>query len=1026
MTFLFPHFIIIKASAGAGKTFELTKRLAQFLILPNINHREFKNILAITFSNMATKEMKERTIYWLKALALKDNKAFEHFSKMLFIDKDAVFEKKIELDKEKISKRAEDILSQILIHYNDLQIKTIDSFMASIFSSMSLNLGYYGDFEILLNNERFLQRAFDIFLNERIVDGFVDKGVLKDIEDALSSSSSSATFNWDLYRETAGFFLDIYRKTTAIVGDLSEEVLHLDELIERIKKKYYEIDDFIEKKNLKRKDRCGFVKLGEIIRNKTWNDIPGISIKSPPVNQDKSKNEYNKVCERWNDLVLDIANYTLIYSKNYYSKVVALFNSFKDVLDKEKLKASYVFIEDINKILSDKIKEDWVPDIYFLLGETIYHYFIDEFQDTSPIQWQCLKPLLENSLSQGGSVFIVGDTKQAIYGFRNTDWQIMKGLIDREESGFEPSKPISYELTENNRSGEAVITFNETVFKKNVKNNEKYCVVADKVGLTNYVQKKSDNVNYEGYVECILIEQEKNELEQSVKKQLNLLIHELSGRNYQYKDIAILVEKNNQVVDVANWLLSLNIPAISFSSLDIRKRPVIMEIFSLLSFLNKPTSNIDFAAFLQSDLFIKASMLNLEDVRNFLFEHRDEKQLYTVFRNNFRESWDKLIEKLFSSVGYMPIYSLLSEIYKVFNVFEYFKMEEGSLIKLLEVVSEFENSDVNNLTDFLKDVEEDEDETKWDLSFPENLDAVKIMTIHKSKGLGFPVVISLLYEHSEKHDTLWIPRKGNEKRLVKINKKWTDKNDTVNEWYEEKKALELSNNLNSLYVCLTRAKRELYVIGVMEKKDEDKNNAKKFPLDVINFPSYVGEKMINKDKAIESFEVKPLYINPKKDVFSFQEKRQQIKTDKTQRGDFVHEVLKYIKIYDYDFRPFVENVIKKLKTTKHFTADINREYIENFIKNETVLPFFKKVEGREVYTELEFVDKYGRLFRCDRLVVDKDQVKVIDFKTGEERNEDYKKQIKEYIDIAKSIWKDKEVKGFIVYFDNLKVYEVFA
>lgn len=1026
MTLSFPHFVVIKASAGAGKTFELTKRLSQFLILPDINYREFKNILAITFSNMATKEMKERTIYWLKALALKDNKAFEHFSKMLFVDNGAVFEKKIELDQETIAKRAEYILSQILIHYNDLQIKTIDSFMASIFSSMSLNLGYYGDFEILLNNERFLKRAFDIFLNERIVDGYLDKGVLKDIEDALSNSSSSASFKWDLYRETAGFFLDIYRKTSAIAGNLSENVLNLDEVIENIKKKYYEIDDLIVRNNLKRKDRCGFVKLGEIIKNETWDDIPDVSIKSPPVNQDKSKYEYNEVCEKWSELVSDIAEYTLIYSKNYYSKVVAFFNNFKDVLDNEKLKASYVFIEDINKILSDKIGGDWVPDIYFLLGETIYHYFIDEFQDTSPIQWQCLKPLLENSLSKGGSVFIVGDTKQAIYGFRNTDWRIMKGLIDKDERGFESSKPVSYELTENNRSGEAVIMFNEAVFKNNVKNDEKYCLIADKVGLTNYVQKKSANVNYEGYVECILIEHEKSELEQGVKEQLNLLVNELSNRNYQYKDIAILVEKNSQVVDVANWLLSLNIPAISFSSLDIRKRPVIMEIFSLLSFLNKPTSNIDFAAFLQSDIFIKASMLNLEDVRDFLFKNRDEKQLYTVFRNHFRESWDKFIEKLFSSVGYMPIYSLLSEIYKIFNVFEHFKMEEGSLIKLLEVVSEFENNEANNLTDFLKDVEEDEDETKWDLSFPENLDAVKIMTIHKSKGLGFPVVISLLYEHSEKHDTLWIPRKENEKRLVKINKKWTDKNDTVKEWYEEKKTFELSNNLNTLYVCLTRAKKELYVVGVTEKKSENKNNANKFPLDVITFPTSIGEKMINEEKAIESFEVKPLYVNPKRDFFSFQEKRQRMKTDKTQRGDFIHDVLRYIKFYEDDFSPFVDNVIKKLKRTHYFTADVDREDIENFVKNETVFPFFRKVEGREVYTELEFVDRYGRLFRCDRLVVDKDKVSVIDFKTGEERNEDYKRQVKEYLDIAKSIWVGKKVMGFIVYFDNLMVYEVYA
>lgn len=1019
----FPHFIVIKASAGAGKTFELTKRLSQFLILPDISNRDFKNILAITFSNMATKEMKERTIYWLKALALKDEEAIKHFSKMLFVDKERVIAKTIKVDKENVSKRAEKVLSQILIHYNDLQIKTIDSFMASIFSSMALDLGYYGDFEILLSNKRFLKRAFDIFLNERIIDGVIDENILKSIEEVLSNNSTLASFKWDINKEITKFFFHIYEKTTAFCGALSSNVETTDQYIEKIKIKYGEIDKLIDQYGLTRNNTGGFKKLGKIIKNNMWDDIPELPIKNPPVIKNKEKIDfYNDICNRWTELVGLISDFTLIYAKNYYSKVVPFFNNFKVFLENEKKRAKCVFIEDINKELSNKINEEWIPHIYFLLGETIFHYFIDEFQDTSPIQWQCLKPLLENSLSKGGSVFIVGDTKQAIYGFRNTDWQIMKGLIDGVENGFGAAKPISYELTENNRSGDRIIEFNEVVFKKNVKNNNDYASVADKVGLTSYIQKKSDNVTYDGYVECHLIEEEKDLLKDYVKKILKETIGDLKGRNYQFKDMAILVEKNDYVVDVANWLLSFHIPAISYSSLDIRKRPLIMEIFSLLSFLHKPTSNIDFATFLQSNLFLKASCLDICDIRNFLFENRDQKQLYTKFRAQFKDEWDKFLERLFVSVGYLPLYALLSEIYKTFNVFEHFKEEEGSLVKLLTVVSEFEGSQFNNLSSFLKEVEEDDDETRWDMSFPENLDAVKIMTIHKSKGLGFPVVISLLYEHSGKHDPLWIPRNFEEIRLVKINQKWVDKHDLLKKWYDEKKEFGLSNNLNTLYVCLTRAKKELYIIGVKEKNEVSK---KAFPLDVIPFDTpCFGTKITEERKKEEELLLKPKYNKPKKEFFSFQERNKLLKTKKMQRGDFIHEVLRHIKFYDDDFDLFIKEVIEKVRKKLNFHMELNKEIFENFLKNEKIFPFFEKKEGREIYRELEFVNKHGRLFRCDRLIIDKNEVWVIDFKTGEERENEYFKQIKEYLNIVKDIWVERDVKGFIVYFDNLIVNEV--
>ncbi len=1013
----FPHFYILRASAGAGKTFELTKRLSQFLIFPEIERSQLKNVLAITFSNMATKEMKERTLLWLKGLALEDSKTIELFSDTLENVNDTIFKKKNIFDSKKISSLANGLLSQILVHYNDLQIKTIDSFTASIFSSCALDFGYYGDFDILMNNERFLKRSFDIFLNQRIVDKSIDDRILDTIEEIISNSTSSGFFKWDIKNEITKYFLEIYKLITSTGIELYEDIKDTNEIIKNIRERYQKIDRLIDSYGLVRSPRSGFLKLKKIIENENWNDLITLPVKLCPVNKHKNKcHEYEEVEREWKELVSYIGEFSLAYSRNYYTKFVSLFNDFKKLLEDEKIKESVIFIEDINKLLSDRITKDNPPEIYFLLGETVYHYFIDEFQDTSPIQWQCLKPLLENALSNGGSVLIVGDTKQAIYGFRNADWLIMKGLIDLKET-FDSTNTLVYELDENFRSCRNILEFNEKVFKKNLYLDDEFGEIGKKIGHTTYNQKPREN-NNSGYVYCELIEKnDESDLKDSIFLKLREIISDLLSRNFTYKDIAILTKKNNDVVEVAQWLVSNNIPAISYSSLDIRKRPIIIDIISLLSFLNSPLSNIDFVAFLQSEIFLKNSGISISQIRNFLFQNREESHLYVAFRREFGDIWNNFFEDIFSRVGYLPIYDLICNIYQTFNLLEYFPEDAASLIRLLEVIKDFEGNQFNNLTAFLKEIEESEEDI-WDIRFPENLDAIKIMTIHKSKGLGFPAVIALIYEDSSKNDSLWIPREG-EKRLVKITANLSEKADLLKKWYKEKKDFNKANALNSLYVCLTRAKNELYVIGIK------KNKKLSFPLTLIPFEvKEMGEKSKLKDDDKKSVEIMPLYIKSNNEPRYLLEYQRYINTKETKRGDLIHAVLKSIKFYDNNTASIIKEEIERLKKLNPFDFDIKADEIINFIKRPEILQFFKKRDDREVFNELEFVNKRGDLLRFDRLIIDKREVIVVDFKTGEERNEHYLRQLKEYLEVAKDIWIDKDIRGFIIYFDSQEVSEV--
>ena len=233
----------------------------------------------------------------------------------------------------------------------------------------------------------------------------------------------------------------------------------------------------------------------------------------------------------------------------------------------------------------------------------------------------------------------------------------------------------------------------------------------------------------------------------------------------RFKDIGILTLKNESVVRVASWLNEIefdgrNVPFIPFSSLDIRKRKITGEILSFLRFLDSPPDDLAFAAFLQSDLLAERLARDPDEpvsgrgewtdrVRRFLFERRMERRrgpAYTDFRTAFPTVWKKYIEPHFKAVGYFPLYDLVTEVFRSFDVFESFASEEATLAKLLEAIKDFEGMGKNDLGAFLAAAETDEGrDSKLDIDVPVDVDAVRIMSIHKAKGLGFPAVILLLY-----------------------------------------------------------------------------------------------------------------------------------------------------------------------------------------------------------------------------------------------------------------------------------------
>ncbi|MBM4137249.1 MAG: hypothetical protein FJ241_10530 [Nitrospira sp.] len=1054
----FPHFTILKASAGSGKTHNLTERFVQFILSERIPRNRLRNILAITFSNNAAKEMKERILLWLKSVYFNDPESVAELSRIITLDRDKMIDK------------AERLIDEIIDNYADFQVRTIDSFMATIFKASAIDFGYNPEFDILMNNDVLMEYAFNLFL--RSVNEGTDEAVLFDeiIGIILEHKGEEAAYLWDPSRTLLTEIKKIYRKLSSIgkrpdIKDYSED---MNVIKDKIRDGLEMIENMRGESGLEKNRGSSYSDILNIVSEGRFADLIGKGLKKCPVNKPKKSDGnaldyYNKIADTWNEVVNSINQYISCYAHSFYMPYLKSYKNFSDTIESVKKQQGKVFIEDINRYLSEYLNTEIVPDMYFRIGETIFHYLIDEFQDTSPIQWRNLFPLLENSLSQGGSLFVVGDTKQAIYGFRDADYRIMKKC--ETENDFPSARHEIRDLGTNYRSLQRILDFNEKVFKEIAVTNDTYKDAADRSGLNDYIQKAQEGKGTSGYVEVTFFE--RNDEEPSERERIQKLIEDLTKRGYRYRDIAILTTRNEDVVKTTSWLNEKNILFISYSSLDIRRRKITGEIVSLLSFLDSPPDDLSFATFLLGEIFtrtlimshmkqsypiatqkkveiippnpppppfgkgglrgiLKGGMGNLymvidrERLREFLFTHREDAPLYKAFQKEFSNLWENYFAGLFKSAGYLPLYDLVTEIFSVFRVFELMEDEEATFAKILEVVKDFEGAGYNSLKDFLDfAIDTEISESEWDIDVPRGIDAVKVMTIHKAKGLGFPVVIVLLYGEKNRGFDYIVQEKEDEVTLMKINRKIAGHDAPLERLYNEEAMNEMVNKLNSLYVGFTRAGEELYVIGVKRERD-------KYPFDLLPAEGYAPSDKPDRilPSTPESIVTFPIHHHHQRIQFSIIP-HELISIEERRRGEFIHRVLFFVDSVDEEFERELSQIIKRVKDEMavSYPDDEVRATIMGILSDKKLRKYFVQKPDRDIKKEQEFVDSEGRLFRMDRVVIDEDRITVIDYKTGRDKvaEEDYMAQMRNYMKILRGVYPKKKIEGIIAYVDLKKV-----
>lgn len=1028
---VFPHALLINASAGSGKTYTLAQRYAMFLISTTADSslRNPENIIAVTFTNNAAKEMKQRILKYLKDLALGCNPDIHKICAAL------------RLEEAEVRRRSGEMVDRLLDCYSDFQVQTIDSFFSGIFRLSAAELNYSADIETKFSAENIIDNAVMAVISmagrsgrfdEKTVDRFLsllpgDQSFVWNPAEAMKktfsgfmSMESSLPYTLSAERssgdKTLGIFreaLELYRE---ILGKVPEEYIRTamrsvedinspSVLLER----YYGTRSFFN---------------GRIKWEKILSAVP-------------EAEEYRKCMDK------KIAELAEAYSFSYYQPYTELYPLFREKAELIKRRiTNAITVSDISKCLSGYISENTVPEIYYNLGSRLNHFMIDEFQDTNRLQWNIMLPLIEEALSTRGSLFLVGDIKQAIYRFRHADYKIMSSLLPGgsvEESGLSTGMlPHGLEcenLPVNYRSGGVITDYVAEVFRKRLPQLQQQYGLPDMTGLSSYIQApENKNIN-KGYVHCELMSKKKGEKNSYAERLVTLV--ESAAKRHPLRDIAVLVDRNSTVEAVVSLLSSRKIPSASFSSLDIRKRPVIAEIISLLRFLDEPQDDISFFNFINGSIFSRASGLMSAEIHDFLCGRTDKELLYVYFRRHevFMQLWEKLFQPLFSKSGYLPLYELICQIYVTFSLFDNFPEEQAALAKFQEAAATSSSRGMNTISSFLDYADSesgpDEDSKKeFAVALPEALNAVQVMTWHKSKGLGFPVVINIIDINRGRTSGMTY-RENNDSLYPVYSVSEIEKNSALlKAWKKAEKTEELVQKLNTFYVICTRAKEELYNLVLPEEEKEDKSgeSEKELPDAREIFFDYeagsVNKEGTETEELPASLKV-PVGRTDRKFVLnepSCTVRDVDIRTRR--RGELLHAVISaFENTVDIVSVAGIYDRLSGFYSTDDSYRNEDIAILEKFISCSEAALFFPEYGKCDVFSEREYLDRSGNMVRVDRVIITDSEVIAVDFKTGAESPE-YEKQVKNYMSILAGVY-GKPVRGFLAYIDPVNIREVF-
>ncbi|MCS7081775.1 MAG: UvrD-helicase domain-containing protein [Bacteroidetes bacterium] len=1016
------EFRFVSASAGSGKTHRLTGRLLWLLLDPRVPYGDIAHVLAITFTNNAARQLRRRLLEWLKRVAGGDA-AWLRALQEAFPPQGAP-----EWTQQEWRDRARALLEALLDRYGELQVGTIDSFLGRLLRATALEFGLNPGLELALDPRPLLREALRGYLEQALR----SRTEARTLEHVLRLMEETRTrYPWSPQAELERELIRIHErlaglleKPLAIAPEGSAEALRgeLRALAEAIAQRlaFWSERGVAAAQNFEKLVRA--LKTGDLEALLKREPAQRAFKKGP--RSEEAEVDMAPLQERLGELR---RLYARFLAAARYAPYVTLYGQLRRRMRELERTQDRLHLAEATALLLQLLRQEVIPDIYFRLGDRISHYLIDEFQDTAPIQWAALRPLIEEALARGGSLFLVGDTKQAIYGFRGGDWQIMAHM--RQHDVF-PSAPTQREeLTVNYRSDGWIVRFVEQVFEEAAarrvqalaSENPFLPLYWEASGLHRAAQQVRVGREKAGYVRFRRFAVPKRadaevfepEAEGAALPSRELLrtLQDLRARGYGWSQIAVLAPRNQDVLELGAWLARAEIPFVSHSSLDVRQRPVVRALLALLEFLDSPIKDLAFASVLLGPL--RPPELELEQVRAFLREHRQTSPLYTAFRERYPELWARYFERPFSRVGYLPVYELLVELYQSWGVLGRHAEETATWAKLLEVVRRFEEDGQGSLRDFLERASEVSEDEDWDVPVAEGLEAVTLMSVHKAKGLEFPAVLLYWPDLPPPADPQYpgsIPSDPDSGiRLWYLSADVANADPALKDVYLHRRATATIDSLCRLYVALTRAGSELHVFWLEAGGDLGRF----LPAEDLELGAPTGPS------APAQLALGGAQFTPWPPPRSLDLPKRPLTADRreAERGECWHAVLARIRFLTADPVAQLERALEEVLSQHPEWAcwrEEARRSLLRFLERPQVQGHFRWRPNRIVYTELELLDAQGRLHRIDRLVCDPECIWVLDFKTGAPRPEDAA-QIAEYARWVRALWPDRPIRTSLLY-----------
>ena len=1006
---------IYKASAGSGKTHTLAHKYIDILLSKNADTEAYKHILAVTFTNKATEEMKGRIVSILYKLSQGKGEELEKLSPA---------------EAAEVKARAKTILTAILHDYSNFQVTTIDKFFQQIFRSFARELGSFTNYRVELSDEDVLTHAIDEMLSR------LDDASAPDAETIFKIINSFALDQWrysskSQYTEQLLSFAKLFIKEDfkTKAGDYKSDFARIDnagkkaadyaaafedklkslaeEAILAIKGQGLDLTDF------KGGSRGVMQKLPAYAKGEMPLLTDGqkeMFLGSPDGWFSKDKQAAHKIalaqaaCNRpgkpgLDDLLRQIvelfgepyAQYRTAAIIRTNLGVMKIFGGIHDSLLRYLKENNIMLLGETTHALNKMIAGSDTPFIYERIGSWLDNYLLDEFQDFSLMQWDNFKPLLEQSLDTGGDNLIVGDVKQSIYRWRGSDWSTLQRGVEEQLSG----KSLDIKsLGDNWRSDRVIVDFNNEFFAA-ITNKDNGSFKGDET----IAQVYSDCVQTPvkaggGHVKVTFWEGKDESDDPACLAMLKDEVERLTDLGYPRSDIYFLVRTNREASAVAARLIADDIDVITDESLVVGASGYVQRIVAVLKYLINAQDPVN--AQVVAEMGLDKAILNPEG-----------NSLYDICENVVRALGEDLLD------GQMPY-----------------------LMTFMDLVLDYMRDYGSDIAGFIKWW--GETGCKQTISAPKGADAVRIMTIHKAKGLGCPVVILPFFHEQltpKMTNYMWCSETEHfDAGLMPVEFKKEVGETTFGGDYSREALYYKMDALNTAYVAFTRAKHELIVFARIKNKKpgiSDMLYEMYSPLAEDNVYE-IGESCSYKAEDDESAKVtrRPLpgYNSIPMEgtagkkrlalVFRGSEFFEEGAQSARARGIVLHDILSSINSVA-DIPAAVKAAVDggELESAK---AQETVQMVQQMLSEVAGYGWFSS--DWDTLNEASIIDTDGKLYRPDRVLTRGSRAVVIDYKFGTSHS-GYQRQVRNYMALLREMGFE-EVEGYLWYAAEHKIEKV--